>query len=205
MSLICMCNICGKTESHGPITFNDGPISLQVENYKGELYNVDMKLSIQHDDDTKIVNKAKSISTITSNEDLDKIDEFTASNPKIKHPKPHICNACIRSLSNRVLTEGQIDPKYDIDSSVPISFIPGDSLKGSGMITEKDGIMYGEDFNDDQLVDLIMEDLKKLARTQEEIDKHNEKMEDTKDDEDDFSDGSFDDFNSNNDEDKDDK
>ena len=165
MSLICMCNICGKTSQHGPITFNDGPMKLKVENYKGESYDIELKLKIQHSEDKETIQEAKNLSKISGMDDFKKIDDFMTKNKRIKHPAPHICVMCIRELTSKLVKEGQIDPKHDIDGSVPISFIPEGSLGGiKDSLIESDGVLYGNTEEHDTLADLIMKDLKSLSK-----------------------------------------
>lgn len=176
MSIRLACDICGKDNHQYPeIIFNNGDIVLPIKNYKGEEYNVTVKLAIQSKEDKNTLDQAQGAAVLKGMEDLPKLQEIMNSKPVIKNPNPHICTVCTKISIVDAVQNGNIDPKNNITEEKEIQFAKpqslDDYLKGAdpstrrsysnpsptdtNKLTEALDAMFGELFKDLNINDLI--------------------------------------------------
>jgi len=111
-----VCDICGKDSNLGKAVFNLDPIELIIENYKGEEYKAFCTLTVQNKDDHVFLEGIKD----KSNKELAELSE--RDDLYINTPEPHVCVACQKALSQRVLIEGYIDEDRVYKTKTKISF-----------------------------------------------------------------------------------
>jgi len=124
MSIQLVCDMCGKSDKHGPIVFNDGPLTLDVENFKGEKFEVKLTVDFKSQADNETISLAKNIAVIRDLKDVEKLTDLIKSRPMLKHPNPHICNVCTKELALTALKDGFRDPDCDIVQEKPLDFTP---------------------------------------------------------------------------------
>ena len=132
MSLLKVCDICGKAEKRiGDIKkadrakafnstleaqFDDRPIRLSIPSYNGDRYNIYVEIKMEHEADTKILdemyeNKDNIISVLFGGGEE---DGFPTSggisdmlkNVTLNNPHPKICTRCKREILKLVRAYG---------------------------------------------------------------------------------------------------
>jgi len=134
MSLKCQCDICngieGKIKNGKKVTFSVEPLKLKIPNYRNEIYNVYCRINIEHQDDSKMLDKFYEMNkmpelTVDEISDDENLDELLLSKVmdslvnkqdiktqsvmlKYKSPNPMICDSCKRELIKLSINYGKL-------------------------------------------------------------------------------------------------
>ena len=112
MGFISKCNMCGKLEPE--VAFTANPIQLQLPNYKGELYNFYVGISIEKDSDSQKVMKmmdevkGRNLEQALHNmmQGKNKQTLMQEIYAHLEEPEPMLCDKCKKKLASFLVEYG---------------------------------------------------------------------------------------------------